>query len=272
MDLTRPDGGTLHVYDTGTGTLPVFWHHGTPNIGTPPAPLFPASDPLGIRWISYDRPGYGGSSPRPGRDIASAAGDVALIADALGLERFGVAGHSSGGTHALACGALLPSRVTGVLSISGLAPYGVPDGPDWFGGMSAAGQAALRAAVAGRAAKEAYEAGATEDDPGFTQDDLDALAGPWSWFLSVVRPALERGPAPLIDDDLALVAPWGFDPGDLSVPVLLLHGGADRVVPVGHATWLAARCPGAELTVVAGAGHISVLAAAPAALDWLAAR
>ena len=159
-----------------------------------------------------------------------------------------------------------------MLSISGLAPYGVPDGPDWFGGMSAAGQAALRAAVAGRAAKEAYEAGATEDDPGFTQDDLDALAGPWSWFMSVVRPALELGPAPLIDDDLALVAPWGFDPGDLSVPVLLLHGDADRVVPVGHATWLADRCPGAELTVVPGASHISVLAAAPAALDWLAAR
>ena len=54
--------------------------------------------------------------------------------------------------------------------------------------------------------------------------------------------------------------------------MLLLHGGEDRMAPVAHALWLAERCPGAELTVVPGAGHISVLAAAPAALEWLAAR
>lgn len=190
-DLALPDGRTLHVYDTGSGTRPVFWHHGTPNIGTPPAPLFPASDPLGIRWLSYDRPGYGGSSPRPGRDIASAAGDVLAIADALGIDRFAVVGHSGGGAHALACGALLPDRVRSVLSISGLAPYGA-DGLDWFAGMSPAGAASLRAAVAGRAAKEQHEATATEDDPGFIQADLDALSGEWSWFMSVVGPAHPR--------------------------------------------------------------------------------
>ena len=63
---------TLHIYQHGDG-LPVFWHHGTPNIGPPPAPLFPTSDRLGLRWVSYDRPGYGGSTPRPGRTVASAA-------------------------------------------------------------------------------------------------------------------------------------------------------------------------------------------------------
>ena len=268
-DLSLPDGRTLHVYDTGSGTLPVFWHHGTPNIGTPPAPLFPASDPLGIRWLSYDRPGYGGSTPRPGRDIASAAGDVRAIADALGIDRFAVAGHSGGGAHALACGALLGERVRAVLSISGLAPYGA-GGLDWFAGISPVGEASLRAAVAGRAAKERYEATATEDDPGFVQSDLDALSGEWSWFMSVVGPAMAHGPAALIDDDLAGVGPWGFDPADVAVPVLVLHGELDRVVPVGHGVWLAGRCPDAELRIESGAGHISVLRAAPAALEWLA--
>jgi pimeloyl-ACP methyl ester carboxylesterase len=270
-DLPLPDGRTLHVYDTVSGTLPVFWHHGTPNVGTPPAPLFPASDPLGIRWVSYDRPGYGGSTPRPGRDIASAAGDVRAVADALGIDRFAVAGHSGGGSHALACGALLPDRVRSVLSISGLAPYGAA-GLDWFAGMSAAGTASLRAAVAGRAAKERYEATSTEDDPGFIPADHAALSGTWSWFLTVVEPALAAGPGPLIDDDLALVGPWGFDPAQVRVPVLLLHGGLDRVAPVSHAAWLAGRCPDAELQVVPDAGHISVLDAAPDALGWLAAR
>lgn len=54
------DGRKLHVYDTGEqdGTrLTVFWHHGTPNTGVPPEPLFPAADRLGIRWVSHDRPG-----------------------------------------------------------------------------------------------------------------------------------------------------------------------------------------------------------------------
>ena len=85
FDLVLPEGRTLHVYDTGGTGLPVVWHHGTPNVGEPPEPLLPAAARLGIRWVSYDRPGYGGSSARPGRDVASAAADVATLADALGL-------------------------------------------------------------------------------------------------------------------------------------------------------------------------------------------
>jgi pimeloyl-ACP methyl ester carboxylesterase len=110
-DLTLGDGRTLHTYDTGAddaaGRLALFWHHGTPNIGAPPEPLFPAADRLGIRWVSYDRPGYGGSTPYPERNVASAAVDASAVADALGIERFAVMGHSGGGPHALACGALL---------------------------------------------------------------------------------------------------------------------------------------------------------------------
>ena len=104
--LALGDGRTLRYYDTGDASddiLAVFWHHGTPNIGAPPEPLFPASERLGIRWVSHDRPGYGGSTPVPDRDIASAARDVAAIADALGIDRFAVMGHSGGGAHALAC-------------------------------------------------------------------------------------------------------------------------------------------------------------------------
>jgi pimeloyl-ACP methyl ester carboxylesterase len=156
-----------------------------------------------------------------------------------------------------------------VVSISGLAPYGAA-GLDWFAGMSPAGTAALRAAVAGRTAKEAFEASNTDEDPGFTPSDLEALAGPWKWFLSVVMPALSGGPAPLIDDDLALVSPWGFDPSSVTVPVLFLHGTEDRVAPVGHARWLAARCPSSTLREIPGAGHISVLESARHAVEFLA--
>jgi pimeloyl-ACP methyl ester carboxylesterase len=138
--------------------------------------------------------------------------------------------------------------------------------------MAAPGVAALRAAADGREVKERYEASVSIDDPGFTAADHGALVGPWSWFGSVVGPALERGPGGLIDDDLAYVNPWGFDPSAIDVPVLLLHGDDDRVDPVSHSKWLARRIPAAELKVAPGQGHISVLYSAGSALDWLAAR
>ena len=103
------------MYDTGApeggAALTVFWHHGTPNIGAPPAPLFEASTRLGIRWVSFDRPGFGGSTPQPDRNLGSAAALVATVADHLAIDRLAVVGHSSGAPHARACAALLPDRV-----------------------------------------------------------------------------------------------------------------------------------------------------------------
>lgn len=268
-DLSLGNGGTLHVYDTGgDDRLAVFWHHGTPNIGAPPAPLFDAADRLGIRWVSYDRPGYGGSTPASGRDIASAAGYVAAVADALGIDRFGVMGHSGGGPHALACGALLPDRVLAVVAGAGLAPYDA-EGLDWFAGMIPSGVASLRPAAAGREAKERYETSGAEYDPEFTPADLAALDGEWSWLGSVVGPATQGGPGGLIDDDLAYVSPWGFDPAQVTAPVLVLHGGRDGIAPPSHGEWLSRRCPAAELRRYPEDGHISVLRHAGTALEWL---
>jgi pimeloyl-ACP methyl ester carboxylesterase len=256
-DVKLGDGRTLHVYDTGVddadGRLAVLWHHGTPNIGSPPEPLFAAAARLGIRWVSYDRPGYGGSTPHPDRDVASAADDASAVAAALSIDRFAVMGHSGGGSHALACAALLPERVLSVVSVAGLAPFGA-EGLDFFAGMS----------------KERYEASGAEYDPEmFTPEDHAALSGEWSWLLDVVNPAVEAGPGGLIDDDLAYVGAWGFDPAQVVAPVLLLHGGRDRVVPSSHGEWLARRCPSAELWLSPDDGHISVLHSGAASMEWL---
>ncbi len=270
-DLTLPDGRTLHIYDTGPvdGALVVVWLHGTPNIGTPPRPLFPAGEPLGIRWVGYDRPGYGGSTPNPGRDVASAAADVAAVTDALGVDRFAVLGHSGGGPHALACGVLLAERVRAVVSGAGMAPRDA-DGLDWFAGMSDASVGSLGAALAGRAAKERYEASPDKPEMEFAPADLEAFRGDWGWFAEVVEPALAAGPGPVVDDDLAYVAPWGFDPTALRLPALFLHGGRDRVIPSAHGRWLADHCADAEFWLSPEDGHVSVLSAGPAALRWLA--
>jgi len=271
-DLELSDGRTLHVYDTaadgGDARLVVFWQHGTPNTGAPPQPLFPAAAQHDIRWVSHDRPGYGGSTPHPGRDVAAAAADVASIADALGIEQFAVMGHSGGGTYALGCGALLPKRVLGVVCMAGLAPFQA-EGLDWFAGMAAAGAAELRAAAMGRAALEDYLASSEFDTELFTPADHAALAGAWSWLGAVAEQAIEGGPGGMVDDELAYVAPWGFDPWQVRQPVLFVHGGQDRMVPSSHGEWLARHTRSAQLWLRPDDGHVSVLDSAATAMGWL---
>ena len=107
-DIRLEDGRTLQVYDSGAADdFTLLWHHGAPQTGAPLDPLLTAAARRGIRLLSYARPAYGGSSPDPGRDVASAAADVAQLADALGVGRFEAVGASWGGPHALACAALL---------------------------------------------------------------------------------------------------------------------------------------------------------------------
>jgi pimeloyl-ACP methyl ester carboxylesterase len=165
----------------------------------------------------------------------------------------------------------MPGRVTAAAVVSSPAPYGAP-GLDWFAGMGASSAASLRAAVAGRTAKEVHEAANADGDPAFVAADWAALEADWSWFGSVVAPAIAAGPAALIDDDLAYVAPWGFDPARAGAPVLVTHGTEDRMIPSSHGEWLARHVPGAELRLSPGDGHISVLNHAEATLEWLAAR
>ena len=74
-----------------------------------------------MRLIAVDRPGIGGSDPKPGRVVANWAADVEDLADDLGLDRFAVSGWSAGGAYALACADALQPRVgaVGLIGASG---------------------------------------------------------------------------------------------------------------------------------------------------------
>ncbi len=271
--IATPDGRALRVYEAGDPDgRPIVAIYGTPSGGTIYAPH--AADALsrGIRLVTFDRPGYGGSDPRPGRAVADVAEDVIAIADALGLGRFGVWGVSGGGPHALACAALLSARVPAVASLAAVAPYGV-QGLDWTEGMGEDNIVEFNATLAGREAITPYELAHREAFAGATPDDLRtqwaslltpvdaavATADLAAFLLANVNEALAPGVDGWVDDDLAFVAPWGFDVADIGIPVLLLHGEHDRFVPQSHGRWLAERIPGVEARLSGEDGHLTLI-------------
>lgn len=259
---------TLVVHDDGGDGPVVLWHHGSPQTGALLDPLVEAGRARGLRLVSYARPSYGGSTPRPGRDVASAAADVAAVLDRLGIVRFATMGASGGAPHALACAALLPGRVTAVACFAGIAPFG--GGDDWFDGMAAPD--GLRTARKGRDARLEFAETDEFEAACFVEADWAALMEDWVSLGEDVTAADAAGPEGLVDDDVALVTAWGFDVEAVTAPVLVVQGGRDRVVPPAHGEWLARHCPDAELWMRPVDGHVSVLAAVPEALDWLVSR
>ncbi|MEO6827937.1 MAG: alpha/beta hydrolase [Microbacteriaceae bacterium] len=267
--LRTPDDRTIRFYDSGPQTGPtrtVIWQHGTPQTGRLLEPLLADAAQRGIRLVSCARAGYPGSSARRGRTVTSSAADVIAVADALGLAGFATMGASGGGPHALGCAALAPDRVRGVVTLAGIAPF--TEDFDWFAGMVSPG--GLRAARRGRAARARFAETAQFDQNSFIEADWRALADDWAPLGSDAERAAGDGPDGEIDDDVAFTTPWGFALAEVQVPVLVVQGGLDRIVPPAHARWMTEQLPHGELWLKPRDGHISVLGACPVAFDWLA--
>ncbi|MEV5846732.1 alpha/beta fold hydrolase [Streptomyces sp. NPDC048179] len=285
-DLVRTASGRrLRVEVSGDPRgRPVFLMHGTPGsrVGPRPRPMFLYQ--RGARLISFDRPGYGGSDRRPGRRVVDVVEDVAAVADALGLDRFAVAGRSGGGPHALACAALLPGRVTRAAAMVALAPRDA-EGLDWFAGMAPYNVLEFHTAVTDPeryAARIIPRSAVIRSNPARMLEDLrwdlteeDRLivsdTNIRSMLLRTYHEALRTSPYGWIDDSIALTSPWGFDPAHIGVPVLLWHGAMDAFSPAAHHSWLAAHIPRARAVLEPKAAHFASLRALPDVLDWLLA-
>jgi pimeloyl-ACP methyl ester carboxylesterase len=266
------NGRTLAVLEAGDESgRAVVAIHGTPGSGLPWRGLVEDVEARGIRLIAYDRPGYGGSDPHPGRTVADAAGDVAAIADALGIDRFAVEGGSGGGPHTLACAALLPDRVVAAASLAGVAPYPA-EGLDWLDGMGQDNLDEFAAALAGRETLERFlrkqadamlaanpEAIADALRSLLSPPDAAVLTGEYAEYLAEeTRRAIGERLDGWIHDDFVFMNPWGFELDEIRVPVQLVHGAQDRFVPIAHGEWLAERIPGVEAHLSAEDGHLTI--------------
>jgi pimeloyl-ACP methyl ester carboxylesterase len=267
-------GRSLDVLVAGPSDgLPLVFHHGTPGGIAVYPPMASEAAARGLRLVLYARPGYGGSTPAPGRLVADAAADVTAILDALGANRFVTIGWSGGGPHALACARLLPRRCMAAASLAGPAPYRAA-GLNWPAGMAEDNLAEFGAAAEGESELTSLLEKTAPLLRDITADQLadsmaevistadsDILDGEVAdYFARAFRAGLSAGIAGWRDDDLAFVRDWGFSPaapGD-AAPVAIWHGDQDGMVPFSHGEWLARRIPGARKHLMPGVGHLSM--------------
>jgi pimeloyl-ACP methyl ester carboxylesterase len=282
--VRTPDGRTLAVEESGDPAgRAVLVHNGTPNSRHLYGPHERDAAERGLRLIGYDRPGYGGSSPLPGRSVADCAADVRAICAELGIDRLAMWGISGGGPHVLACAALLPDLVTAAASLASGAPYGA-DGLDYFTGMGQDNVDDARLYLTDEAAARAKT---DEDREGFLAASPDDLAAGLASLLTPTDAAvltgelakylafsMKDGLAPGSQgwwDDNCILDRWGFDVADIAIPVLLMHGKQDMFVPFGHGEWLAAHIPGVEARLFDDDGHLTLIEnRIPEVHAWLA--
>lgn len=267
------DGRVLEYLAAGPedGT-PLVFHHGTPFAAILFEPMVEAVARHGLRLVVYSRPGYAGSSPQPGRTVASVVSDVAALLDELSADRFVTAGWSGGGPHSLACAALLPGRCLAAATVAGVAPYDAP-GLEWLDGMGAENVEEFAAATAGLPELTAFldaqaeglakvrgtEIAAALGDL-VTDVDRRALSDAFAdYSAAAFRKAVSAGIAGWRDDDVAFVNDWGFDLGAVRTPVTIWQGDEDRMVPFAHGRWLSDHVVGAAVRLRPGEGHLSLM-------------
>lgn len=263
--VTFDDGRVITFTDIGDPTGPaVFYNHGAPGSRLELLGLDEAFTRVGVRVITPDRPGYGGSSPLPGRSTAEWADDIAALADHVGAARFAVLGLSSGGPYAVACAALLPSRVTGAVIAAGNTDMSRPDAADGYLDHELAIMALDDADAAVAYCEEHLGHDGShflsgEMELGATDNAYLAIAANAAGLAATMAEAFRRGVIGYAHDIWVQGRPWSFDPSTITAPVIVVHGRDDQLVPLAHSRHTAESIPRAELRIVAGRGHLSLV-------------
>jgi pimeloyl-ACP methyl ester carboxylesterase len=269
--MTLPDGRALAYTELGTSDGPlVMYFHGTPSTRLDLVAYDEDLAGFGVWVVSADRPGYGRSSPQPGRRLSDWPVDVAALADHVGVEPFAVMGISAGAPYVAACAALLPERVVAAAIVAGVTDFGWPGAWDGYPEGDAAVMRLGDETAATTWCEERFGADgsrffkAVAEDPLAPADEAfianETFRG---WLAAWVREAFRQGVGGYAQDATVQGRPWAFDPKDIAAPMLVVHGDADTMVPVAHAHHTAEVMPNVTLRILPDQGHLSLIPELP---------
>lgn len=242
---TTGDGRVLMFAEYGPADgLPVLTFHGTPQCRLRVALTVGVVTDLGIRLITYDRPGCGGSDRMAGRRVADSAGDARAVLDAVGVERAAVHGGSGGTPPAMAFAALCPERVTRLALQAPIAPRQRLGHEAWSRGQDQETLDYMAHCLSGE------EGAAT-----VISAEVAALVDPDNPDTDQYAEAVRQGPWGAVDDELAQLGDWGFEPEAILAPTAIFYDPDETVLPVQHPLWLAEHIPNSTLTITHTLGH-----------------
>jgi pimeloyl-ACP methyl ester carboxylesterase len=269
--LRLADGRTLAYAEHGDAAgTPVLFVHGLPGSRLTRHPDESIATAAGIRLFTFDRPGYGRSSPKPGRRIVDWTSDVEELAAAANLERFAVVAWSGGAPYALAVAQALRERVERVVLVAPVAPLaGTSAAGDlspalrrrvriarvapWLVGLSASRDVRAFARNPDRALERAFADAPACDRAVLADDAIRQM------YLESRAEAYRQGAKPVLQDAMLYLRPWGFDVGSVETPVRIFHGALDETIAPSHGRRLAELLPASEPTFVEGEGHMLCL-------------
>lgn len=243
---------------------PAFFFHGWIGSRLDFAPNDEIARRTGVRVIAVDRPGCGASDFQPRRRLLDWPDDVAALADALGIDRFAVFGHSFGGPYVAACAYRLADRLTGAAIVAGISPVGVRGATRgmpaavrlvlWTGGRAPALTrpfAALMGAAARRPSVIRKGIAGTLTDDTAALLDTARFAG----FDEHLGEMVRDGSKGAYWDARVFLGSWDFRCEDITAPVTLFYGGADRNVPLSMGEYYRDTIPGARAAFHEGDDH-----------------
>ncbi|MER9952863.1 alpha/beta hydrolase [Mesorhizobium sp. M0047] len=290
FNIEMSGGHSVRAYEVGPPDVPaVIGCHGTVGVpiqsgggGIGYIARYVSFAPLFCRLIAFDRPGYGGSSPQPGRKVGDIAPIVEAILDHLSVDVAGVFGTSGGGPSALATAALLPRRISRAASYGGVGPSFGPGGFDFVDGSAPLFRAEIEAARKGEKAAREFYRNVIAGPPRSPENDYSALefslqsrssAAPDPVSEKITQQlALPVNPYPqedaYVDDVLSWCAPWGFELGSIKAPTRFFHGLEDVAVSPRHPKWMKSQIPNASLELYPHIGH-ALDKLMPHVLAWL---
>lgn len=281
FEVPMSQGRTVRAFEVGPRDGPlVIGIHGTPSSGLAHIVNYVASGALFCRLVSFDRPGYGGSTPQPGRKVCDIVPIVEAILDHLSADVAAVYGHSAGGMLALATAALRPQRITRAACSGANGPNFGVGGFDHLDGQVPLVREEFIEARKGPEASHAFYRRIYPDlhSPEIqkqllSENDLRIarLQAPLREKLTQ-QLALAESPYSeedaYVDDLQSWVSPWGFELGSITVPTLIVHGLADLWVPRCHAEWMHTQIHNSSLELFPHFGH-GLGQLMPHVLAWL---